>query len=688
MRTFDSMEMRSGIRFTLGLFVRIALVFSWICSLSAQSTSPFSDSIQQLIEMGSPRMKSRWLMELSDYWLEQKDTLQAASIAREALTFAYQYESIPDLVRSLTRLGEIAMWQDSLEPAMAYLNLAMSKAQSLDKESNPIVFNDIYGKALKTHAICFFQLNPDSVKKVVQDLHQVIALLEQTGEIRTLAEARYELGKIYFLWHLKEKGLEQMKKSLLLYQNLNDFRMQALIYTTMASHVERETSLQYTQEALRLFALARDSTSAMARMLTSIAFKTRDIIGFDKAREYEHAAYEIYQKRGDTAGMAYCLFHLGTFCIWESNDMEAATSFYLRGTEMSEKISNTWMLGLLYVSLAMNYKNLGLADSATYYFQLGDSVTDLIPDSDQRIRFLYQSGQFEAQQGKFRSAEEKYQEALSLAQHRGTSTMINTIYWMIHELYKLQGDFERSQKFYKKHIHYRDSLYSLEKERRVIEMQIRYETDKMADQLEIMRQNEVIKNAEIRRKQTIIYFIIAGLMLIVVFTILVIRQYLKKQKAYQSLMEKNLALMNEGRPPEPTMTSGNAENQDMDPHLTEELLKKLDLTVRDKKIYLRNDLTLKSLAKKCGTNSSYLSRLINQHFGTNFSNYINEFRIREAQKLMALPQYKAFSIEGISTEVGFSSKSVFNVAFKKFTGVTPSYYQRYLAKKLDESGID
>jgi AraC-like DNA-binding protein len=684
LRTFDSMEARSRNQFIIVWLFRLVFVFPWVFSLSAQPALQFSDSIEQLMEIGTPRIQPRLLMELSDYWLDQGDTVLAASTAREALDLAYKYETTPELVQSLTRLGEILIWNDSLELAMAYLNLARIKAALLDRESNPEAFNAIVGNMLKIHAIGFVQLNPDSVKRVVKDLHKAIDLLQKSGEIQSLAEARFELGMIYFTWHLKEKGIDQMKQSLILFQNLNDLRMQGMIYRILAFKADREASVEYTQKALDIFDQLNDS-AMMARLLTNLAFTTREIIGFDQARKYEYRAYEIYKNKNDTDGMAYCLFHLGTFAIWESNDLNEAASCFLRGIQMAEQNQETPILGLLYVSHAMNYKNMGQLDSASYYFRLGDSVTKLLPDSDQRIRFLYQSGQLDAQQGKYRMAENKYGEALSLAQHRGTSSMINIIYWMFHELYKMQGDYARSQKYFKKHIHYRDSLYNRDKERKVIEMQIRYETDKMSDQLEIMRQNEIIKNAEIRQNRNIIFITSGGLLVFVMLTLIVIYQYLRKQKAYQSLMEKNLILVQEGNSPKPISSFRNNENSEIDPQLSRELCNKLEHQIRDKQVYLQKELSLKLLAKKCGTNSTYLSRIINQRYGTNFSNYINEFRIREAQRLMALPEYQAYSIEGISLEVGFASKSVFNIAFKKFTGVTPSYYQRYINKKQGEN---
>jgi AraC-like DNA-binding protein len=53
---------------------------------------------------------------------------------------------------------------------------------------------------------------------------------------------------------------------------------------------------------------------------------------------------------------------------------------------------------------------------------------------------------------------------------------------------------------------------------------------------------------------------------------------------------------------------------------------------------------------------------------------MNQLRIQEAQKMFAEGKHKIMSIEGIADAVGFHSRSVFNLHFKKFSGVTPSVF--------------
>ena len=100
--------------------------------------------------------------------------------------------------------------------------------------------------------------------------------------------------------------------------------------------------------------------------------------------------------------------------------------------------------------------------------------------------------------------------------------------------------------------------------------------------------------------------------------------------------------------------------------------------IEEGKLYLDKDLTLGELAKAYGMRNRELSQLINQGFGENFYHFINHFRVGYYKTLLDQPKYRAMSIEGLSLEAGFNSKSTFYAAFKKVEGMTPKQFQQGL----------
>ncbi len=98
--------------------------------------------------------------------------------------------------------------------------------------------------------------------------------------------------------------------------------------------------------------------------------------------------------------------------------------------------------------------------------------------------------------------------------------------------------------------------------------------------------------------------------------------------------------------------------------------------MENEKPFLNLDITLNVLAGQLGTNSKYLSFLINNEFDCNFSSFVNSYRIKHAKMLLENPENKIYTIQSIAEMTGFKSKSAFNHAFKKETQMTPSKYKQ------------
>ncbi|RUA10906.1 MAG: AraC family transcriptional regulator [Flavobacteriia bacterium] len=113
--------------------------------------------------------------------------------------------------------------------------------------------------------------------------------------------------------------------------------------------------------------------------------------------------------------------------------------------------------------------------------------------------------------------------------------------------------------------------------------------------------------------------------------------------------------------------------------LSLELKEVLHDLFQNRKLYLKNDINLDMVAEKLDTTRHNASQLINEHFGMNFHEFVNTFRVKEAKKL--LKEQNELNIIDIAYEVGFNNKVSFNKAFKKDTDLTPSQYLNTIRKK-------
>ena len=102
----------------------------------------------------------------------------------------------------------------------------------------------------------------------------------------------------------------------------------------------------------------------------------------------------------------------------------------------------------------------------------------------------------------------------------------------------------------------------------------------------------------------------------------------------------------------------------------------LEILMEEKRPYLNPGLSLGELADLAQTPSHQLSKLINDQFGKNFFDYINSHRIKSFQERIEKGDHHERTILSLALEAGFNSKTAFNRAFKKQTGLTPREYLR------------
>ncbi len=110
--------------------------------------------------------------------------------------------------------------------------------------------------------------------------------------------------------------------------------------------------------------------------------------------------------------------------------------------------------------------------------------------------------------------------------------------------------------------------------------------------------------------------------------------------------------------------------------VSRELLQKVIQTVEKQQLYLDPQLNLRSLAQRFNISSQQLSHLINQGLHKNFNEFINEYRVKEAQTRLLDPRYQHLTVLAIAYDSGFNSKASFNRAFKQFTQCSPQDYRK------------
>jgi AraC-like DNA-binding protein len=107
----------------------------------------------------------------------------------------------------------------------------------------------------------------------------------------------------------------------------------------------------------------------------------------------------------------------------------------------------------------------------------------------------------------------------------------------------------------------------------------------------------------------------------------------------------------------------------------ERIAAKISRGLKDEKLFLRKDLTLRRLSEAIGEKPHKISQTISELMNESFSDIINKARVEHAKHMLLDDSYGHYKIEAIGLESGFNNKVTFHKAFQKFESTTPANYR-------------
>ncbi len=180
---------------------------------------------------------------------------------------------------------------------------------------------------------------------------------------------------------------------------------------------------------------------------------------------------------------------------------------------------------------------------------------------------------------------------------------------------------------------------------------------------------DFLKNKDKKNRTTTFILILFSSAFLLLMLALLRRTFVLKNR-----FEKIIHEMNKERISVTRNVSRGVKISNMSPDLINRILNDLEEFEVSKK-FIQNKYTLSSLAKELGTNSAYLSKVVNLKKSTSFTNYLNNLRVDYAiKKITEDPIFRLYTIKAIAKESGFNYQQTFSVAFYKRTKLKPSYF--------------
>ena len=410
---------------------------------------------------------------------------------------------------------------------------------------------------------------------------------------------------------------------------------------------------------------------AQAMALNNIGFLYAEFNNYDRCIAYYKKALEIRYETEDKRGVGLSLNNIGKF-YHNIDSLEISLHYFEKSLDISKEVKDTMLEGNVLNNIGNLYLDLGNSNNAMQYHQEALFLRKITYDKRGIIESYKNIADLYLKTHDFTKAKEIIDKGLILSAQTKNKKQLKNFYYLLYELHAKTKDYQAALEYYITYNNINDSILSSKSKDKFAELEILYQTDKKEQQIQFLKVKDQLKKKKIESKNLIIKFVGTLSVILALLFLILSRMYNQKRKALNILVRYNLEALKREHNSKQHKTQSNTNLNDDKQKI---ILNNIEKCMEKEKPYLDINFSIEIFAKKINSNRQYISQIINQAFEKNFSTYVNEYRIKEARKLLADDLNNKYTIEAISKMVGFYSRTSFISAFKKYTGVTPSYFK-------------
>lgn len=414
-------------------------------------------------------------------------------------------------------------------------------------------------------------------------------------------------------------------------------------------------ALNYFTESYKHFESVGDSENICINLLniTEMSLLRNDTSGLGYAlKAYKISRGTVYEcAAASKLALMYSMTGQKTEALEYAHDSVSK----LRKTETPES-----MYTYIYMAYAEILTDSGDTGNAEIYFKEAEKYLSR-SDVRTRIRFYVAYAKCKNIEGNYANAIRIYSKAENIANQYSNREFNHSIYIGTASSYEAIGDSSKAMEYYKRYTSAYHDIINFSKEQELQSLKLKYEQENF--RLRIDKE----KNKSI--------FLLTTVLIITCASIYVFLLYRKQHILYKNIV----SLYNDYRKEIEKIKEVEELKKNTQMKSMSGMYERLEKLMKEDKLYRRSDITLQNISEQLGSNTAYVSNMINQFSGKTFPNYINSYRIHEVVEALSSKDSTA-SVKDIFTGAGFYSVATAYRVFQKEVGCTPNKFREQMQK--------
>ena len=454
--------------------------------------------------------------------------------------------------------------EESTADRIAALEKKLEKAVGKEKIHTILEIGELYRQTSAA----------ESIRRCQQALELSRQLEYPEGEAiayNTMAIATSMLGDL-------DKGLEYFLKALEIHKKRDDKKGISRVVNNIGIVYRRsgnyEKALEYFYEALKV-EQEMGQKDGIALALLNLGNIHADRADYNNSLDYFMQAMKIFEELKDKKYISMCLHNIGNIYI-DLQNPQLALQYQEKSLKTSEEIGDKYDICNGLIAVGLNYQELKNIPMALEYFQkavklareIGDqrglsyalgsigsihqdlksykkaltyykdvlSIDIHIQDSRHEAMTYHALGYCYLQLGEYEKAKENFDLGLKIGKELKAKGLLKESYENFSKLYAQRGDYKKALECYQLFHQTDKEILNENSSRQINELQARYEDEKKANEIAVLKKNSEIKDLRLDKAKLTRNAFIIGFLMVLIILGLMFKKYVylfsfwKKQK--------------------------------------------------------------------------------------------------------------------------------------------------------------
>jgi len=379
----------------------------------------------------------------------------------------------------------------------------------------------------------------DSLQKTIINASKALDKAYEYKDVAGQAEAYILLGS----GHLKMANYQEAKtyfqKAVENFEELENNRKEASTHNLIGiidnNLSKYSNALESFQRAFFLFQNLKD-TIMLAYTCINLGEVHRNLGKNNKALNDYKQALNFYRFKEKNLTIFFNI--QGNIHLLAGEFLQAEKSFEtsLQNQRTTENVRS--ILNSLENLGDINLKNRDYESALSYYDKL-IKISTKTANIQGVIRGQKKIADVFFQQKRYKKSLEFYQKTIEPAKNHQLELYEYQCYWGLYKIYELQDKYEEALEAHKNYSQIKSKFEHGLRMNEIVLLEARYKQDNQTNEIKVLHKNEELNKVDAKRKNTLIFSLIMGFILIVFLVILVYNRYLERKKEYAiTLLQK------------------------------------------------------------------------------------------------------------------------------------------------------